>query len=269
MEDQRYSAPAAACAAQIMRLLARQDEPCSVPEMARRLGLTKSLVFRVVSELSRHDLLERQSDARYALGFGVLELGAAMVTRNDLAAACVAILDRLAATVTETANLATLRDNDVVYLMKREGPNSRLTISHVGSRLPANCSALGKALLSTLPDDDLDAHLAQDLPRLTERSITDAGRLREQIISARSAGWIVEEGESVLGRCCVAAPVRVGHVRLAVSASVAEPRMASQKEDIIVAVTHARDQLEARIRARTALSGDVSGMLGQSGSAAG
>ena len=206
---EKYSAPAAACAAEILKYLARAPEPQSPPEIARAIGRSKSLVFRVLQELMRQEFVERPANGNaYALAFGALEVGTAFLAKSDFMHSIQTVLRDLARTTEETVNLGVLRGNDVLYLAKHEGRNSVLTLSHVGGRVPATCTSLGKAILAQLPQTEVKALVPKPLPRLTSQSIGTLTALAADLAATRQRGWAFDDGEAVLGRSCIERPSR-------------------------------------------------------------
>jgi DNA-binding IclR family transcriptional regulator len=199
-----YSAPAAGCAAEILRLLARAPEARTSADIAREIGRSKSLVFRVMRELDVCDLVSRGDDGRYWLSFGVLEIGGAFLANSDFIRSAQLALRELSRQTGETSNMGVLRDLDVLYVVKQEGRNSIVTISHVGARIPAHCSALGKAILSQLADEEIVARFSETLSPMTQRSIATRADLLADLDKTRERGYAIELGESILGRCCIA-----------------------------------------------------------------
>jgi DNA-binding IclR family transcriptional regulator len=199
-----YSAPAAACAAEVLRLLAGAPEPRTTADISREIGRSKSLVFRVLRELEARDLVSRAEDGRYWLSFGVLELGGAFLANSQFVRSAQLALRELSRQSGETSNMGVLRDLDVLYVLKQEGRNSIVTISHVGARIPAHCSALGKAILSQLSDQEVIARFGENLEPMTQRSIRTRAELLADLEKTRERGYAIELGESILGRCCIA-----------------------------------------------------------------
>jgi IclR family pca regulon transcriptional regulator len=79
----------------------------------------------------------------------------------------------------------------------------------VGSRVPAYCVSTGRVLLAGLSDDELDGYLAgATLMRMTSATIVDPGRLREEIVKARSQGYAWVQGELDESICGLAVPIR-------------------------------------------------------------
>jgi DNA-binding IclR family transcriptional regulator len=254
-----YRAPAAACAAKILKLLARVSGPLSLAEIVRASGQSKSLVFRVVAELTREGLVETRSDGGYTLGFQVLELGAAYAGMNEFGMAASRQLRELSEQSGQTVNLGVLRGMEIVYLLKYPGPSSYVTISHVGGRVPANCVALGKALLAELSDEQLAKRIAVGpLPRMTPYSLTDRDELRRDIERVRLVGHAVDRDQAVQGRSglAIALSSTAGET-VGISISIDSALFEKQATGLLRQLTEVRDRLRDQIAARQALGEPV------------
>jgi DNA-binding IclR family transcriptional regulator len=109
----------------------------------------------------------------------------------------------------ETVHVAVLDRTDVVYVAKADSTKAVRMVSGVGRLVPANCTAVGKMLLSALTPEALSALYPTDqpLPALTPQSITSLSHLRAELEQIRERGYSIEECESNDGVACVAAPV--------------------------------------------------------------
>jgi DNA-binding IclR family transcriptional regulator len=253
-ESPRYSAPAAGCAADVLLALAREG-PATLPELVGRTGATRSLVYRVLAELERRQCVARTDDGRYALGVATIELGGAYARGVPFLESVRRVLRGLARASGETASLGTLRGRDVLYLMREEGERSIFAASGPGKLLPANATALGKALLARQSDEAVAARLAPDgrLPRLTDRTIGSVDDLLVDLARARQRGWALEEGEAVRGRCCVAVAVECdawGLDDLAVGLSMEQARLDEEGSDLVGLVAESSARIEREVKAR-------------------
>ena len=123
----------------------------------------------------------------------------------------------------ETVQLAVLDGIENVYLAKEEADQRLVLQSHVGTRLPAYATGLGKALLGGLPDEEVLRRLASGgLRRFTANTITRTDDLLAELAEVRRHGYSTDHGEYTDGVTCVAVPVRNhdGEVVAAVSVSV-------------------------------------------------
>ncbi len=192
-----------------------------VSELARRTSLSKSTAFRVLGMLERNSMVERVGTS-YRLGARLNELGRAVYApgHDRLRDMLLPFLTELFDATRHTTHLGVLHGTDVLYLAKLYGHRTVATPSRIGDRLPANCTAVGKALLAYHPDI---AESAQRFPlrRLTPESITDPDVLTAQLGQIRRVGVALDHEESRTGVCCVAAPIlaRNGRAYAALSIS--------------------------------------------------
>ena len=132
-----------------------------ISEVARIVGLSRSTAHRYVATLARLGYLQQDpATKRYRLGPRVLDLGFAAIHSMDLREIAMPYLQRLSDETGFTVNMAVLDGHEVVYIERcrtsRPGQRDIDLNLHVGSRLPAYCTALGKALLAFLPEDELE-----------------------------------------------------------------------------------------------------------------
>ena len=253
----RYAAPAAACAAQMLGMLASEPGPLTLAEITRGIGSTKSLAFRVARELQDAELIVKDGRG-YQLGLGALELAAAVATRSDYSESLARLLEELAIETGETVNVGVLRDSDALIVMKHRAPTRVITITHIGQRLPANCTALGKVLLSTLSDRDIKRRLPKPLPALTPKSITDLDELLDDVRLARDEGYAVNREGSILGRWALAILLdlpELGPDPAALSVTASLDLFEERKAGLLDALHHVKDRAERESVARLALFG--------------
>lgn len=259
----RYAAPAAACAADVLITLARSHAPLSMSQLAEKTASTKSLVYRVLAELEARDFVARDPAGMYSLGVVTVELGGAFSTSLPMMSSIRRLLRNLADSNGETASLGILRGDQVLYLMREEGERSVLAVSHTGKLLPANATALGKALLAQLGDDEVRAIFAggdgaghRQLQALTPHTITSLSRLLQELDGVRSRGYADEHQEAVLGRGCVSLAVPLGMPgmeTLGISISMSEPRLAETEEEAVKQLADVRERISREARSRAAI----------------
>ncbi|MCK8647125.1 IclR family transcriptional regulator [Mycobacterium colombiense] len=186
--------------------------PClGVSEIARISGLPKSTAFRLLGHLERGGFVERH-EGGYRVSLRVFELGSHIITSQHagMREACFPYLVDLHVRTEQTVHLGVLEGADVVYLEKIHGHNSRPTPTALGTRMPAHCVALGKAILAFSSAEKRNAVLAGPLTRRTPFSIVEPGRLGRNLEQIRSSGLALDREECALGLVCVAAPLLDG-----------------------------------------------------------
>jgi len=194
----------------VLKAFDSSDRVMSLSQIARASGLPKSTVHRLIGRLLELGALE-QHRSGYRIGLALFQIGVHTPANGlrDRALPYLAALHRWSGL---TVHFGVLRGLDVVYLEKLGPPNSPCRISAVGGRLPANCSALGKAMLAWEDRSYLEESLPAPLPRMTTRSITVRSTLIGQLREIKAAGIARETGEIQLGLSCIAAPIVVRDV---------------------------------------------------------
>jgi len=210
-------------ALEILRLLGSEPE-MRVTDLARRLEVHKSTVFRLLATLQEHGLVEQNpTTEKYRLGYGLVRLAGAVVAELDLARASRSVLEELATRTGETVNLAILQGEQVVNIDQIAAPNLVVNVNWVGKQTPLHATSNGKVLLAYLSEDERRRLLDRSLPRLTPRTITDPRILEKQLHRVLTDGYAFTLEELELGLNAVAAPVYAADGRVQAAVSVAGP----------------------------------------------
>lgn len=212
-------------AARLLKEFSKGQQELGVTELSRRLGVGKSTAHRLVNTLTEERLLEQDPyTGAYRLGLAMYELGASVYWHTDLHEACSPVLDQLRNATKETVQVAVLDGREVVYIERRESPQTLRLFGRVGHRNDAHCTSTGKLLLAMLPPDRLDFLLKDwKLRAKTPHTVTNATLLRKQLEEIRSRGWAVNINEAEVGVGSVAAPIRNGLTEVVAAISVAGP----------------------------------------------
>jgi DNA-binding IclR family transcriptional regulator len=232
-------APAVTRAAAVLELLAAEPEPMALTDIARRLGLAKSSVANLCAALENAQLT-RRIGGRWALGHRLVELGAAFLAGADVVGEFLRTCRELPTARQETLLLAQLDGTDIVYLARHDGTQPIRLASDVGRRMPAVVTALGKAMLASLPEEELKARLAgiDRLPVITEHSHRTVDALTNDLLETRTRGYSIDDEQNTLGVTCygVALPRRtsVAH-SYAVSVTLLTPRRSDALRSALIA----------------------------------
>lgn len=226
----------------------------SAPEITQRLALPRTTVHELVTTLAGRGYLSVEPGApvRYRLGMRLFQLGGHFAEDLDLATEATEVAAETAAACDETVHVAVLEGTEVVYIAKKDSTHPVRMVSAVGRRLPAHCTGVGKALLSSLPDEALAARFpaGDPLPGMTPRSIRSLSRLRKELAKVRAAGVAYDNCESNDAVCCVAAAVHdhTGAVVAAMSISVPTVRWSPpRREELTALVRRGAGQLSDRL----------------------
>ncbi|MFF2318365.1 IclR family transcriptional regulator [Arthrobacter sp. NPDC058097] len=219
--------PAVVRSLDVLELFMDARHGLSAPEVVQRTGLPRTTVHELLTTLTERKYLRRDdATATYHLGLSVFRLGNAFAERLDLHAVGLRIAQSVAKECDETVHVGILDGADVVYICKVDSTQSVRMVSRMGGRVPASCTAVGKALLAYLPDGERKRLFKKGLAKLTPKSITEPHVLANVLDEIRASGLAFESGESNPDVSCVAAPVRdhTGAVVAALSISVPDMR---------------------------------------------
>jgi DNA-binding IclR family transcriptional regulator len=192
-------------AAQILAVLGSGTPRLGVTEIADRVGLAKPTVHGLLRTLEAHDLVAQDSDTgKYSLGPGVLQLGNAYLDGSELRARSLRWAESLAQRAGEAVWVATLSGSRVIVLHHVFRPDNTVQILEVGAAIPWHASALGHAIVASLPETQRTRALTGDLAPLTGRTRSALSRALAQV---RQRGFAVEDQEATVGDAGIAAAI--------------------------------------------------------------
>ncbi|MGW2824288.1 IclR family transcriptional regulator [Streptomyces sp. NPDC001443] len=233
----------------ILSVFERSTGPLNLGQISTRSGLPRSSVHRILQQLVSARLLSRD-DNEYRLGLRMFEIGSLVVHRTRMNEVARPLLQELCAATGHVVHLAVLDQQDVVYLERVGGAFASTLPSRIGGRLPAHCTAVGKAILAYSPEHVVDEYMWSGLRRRTETSIATPQALRVALDRIRGTGYSTEVGEAVAAVSCVAAPVLVMDEVLA-GISVCGPRERVHVDELKFRVKWIAAEISRRLRATT------------------
>lgn len=205
-------------AAAILQLLAVEDGPTSLGQLATALGLAKTTAHGLLQTLREVGFVDQDpASGCYVVGAGLRELGARSLDVHEIRSRALGWTDALAARTGEAALVAVLTAGEVQVAHHVFRPDGSEQQVRTGARLPLHATAWGKALLAYDPRA-VRALGTGELESLTYRTETDRSRLLRDLAAVREAGWAAAVEEEQPGEVSIAAPVRdqAGHVVAAV-----------------------------------------------------
>jgi IclR family acetate operon transcriptional repressor len=193
-------------------------------ELAAKSGLPLPSIHRLVRTLVQRGYMRQLANRRYALGARLVPLG--QVAGSMLGAWAQPVLTELVDALGESANLAVLDHDAVMYIGQVPSRHTMRMFTEPGRRVPAHCTGVGKALLSQLPDDMARELLARTgMPAATPNTITDPDAMLAELDKIRREGHAMDEGEQEIGVRCVAVAIPGERARAAISVSGPSTRM--------------------------------------------
>lgn len=220
---------------ELLEHLADTGGEASLSELATLSGLPMPTIHRLIRTLVDLGYVRQNTNRRYALGARLIRLGEnASMQFGSWARP---LLAELVDEVGETANLAVLERDEVVYVAQVPSKHSMRMFTEVGRRLLPHGTGVGKAMLAHLPSDDVTALLARTgMPSYTEHTFTDHDALLRELAKIAQQGYALDEAEQELGVRCVAVAVPGAPVPAAVSVSGPSGRLTMEAVERIAPV---------------------------------
>ncbi|WP_407180997.1 IclR family transcriptional regulator [Bradyrhizobium sp. STM 3562] len=240
-------------ALQIIETLAEDDEGYRLTDLAIRTGLSPSTVHRLLTTLENRRFVQfDREESKWHIGAQSFVVGSTFVRRRNFAAQALPYLRKLRDQTRETANLAVVDDESIIVVSRIESREIMRSLTKVGGRVAMIASGLGKAVLATYSDADVNAIIRrQGMPRVTEKSIVRPGELFKELEAVRRQGYAVDNEEARLGLRCVAAVVfnDCGEPFAAISVSGMADRLTDERlPEIGAIVREVAAELTAELR---------------------
>lgn len=196
------------------------DRPrLTLTDVAKLTGITRAAARRYLKTLTRLNYAD--FDGRYfSLSPRILRLGYAYLASSSLSARLQPFLEKISAQTGESSSAAILDGDDIVYIARSATQRIMSVSLGVGTRLPAYCTSLGRAILAYQPDDALEAYLKRvRLEPHTPKTITKKQDLRAALEAVRIEGCAIINEELELGLRSIAVPLfqANGTVRIALN----------------------------------------------------
>lgn len=205
----------------VLEALAEHGGAAGLSEIAARTGLPYGTIHRLLQTLLARGYVRQESDRRYALGGGLVRLGG--IAESMVGVWARPYLAKMVELSGETANLAVLEGDFVVYVAQVPSPRRLRMFAEVGRRVLPHSTAVGKVLLAGRPAADAVAVFERTgMPRRTRNTITDVNVMLAELDRVRARGYAMDLGEEELGVHCLAVPVWDGD-RVVAAMSVSGP----------------------------------------------
>ncbi|MCC6870104.1 MAG: helix-turn-helix domain-containing protein [Burkholderiales bacterium] len=191
-------------------LLALSDKRrrMSIAQVSHQTGIPRATVRRSLHTLVRLGFVAVDEARRFYLRPRVLSFSHAYLSASPIVVLSQPILDRLGEMLREGCSLATLDDDEIVYLARSATSRVMSPFLNVGRRLPAYCTSIGRVMLAHLLPAELDRYLADLRPiPYTEHTTTDIGELRAILARVRETGFAYASQQMELRLCTLAVPV--------------------------------------------------------------
>jgi DNA-binding IclR family transcriptional regulator len=229
-------------------------------DLARTLPFARTTIHRILYSLEKLGYVEKDElTSRYHLGTKFFELTGPATNFRRLQSVSKGVMQQLLLRFGETINLGIIEDYEVAHIEVLQSPSALRIAATPGERNPAHSTALGKAMLAFLPENEVEAILEhRPLIRRTPKTITQKKHLLEHLASIRERAVALDMEENLIGVVCVAAPIfdRTGRVVAGLSVSGPATRMLPK-------LAHVREEIRnsasaiSRMLSPSALGADV------------
>ena len=217
---------------QLIEQLAAHPTGVSLQKLAGETGLAKSTVHRLLASLvGLGYVAQNDENGHYRLTLKMFELSSGIVNSMEIMDVAKAHLERLSQRTGEAVHLVIRDARDIVYIYKTESGPMRMS-SRVGLRSPLYCTGVGKAILATLPPEEVeDVWNHSSLKKLTSRTVVDLTEMQDQLAEVRANGYAIDDEENEMGVRCVAVaiPGPDGRAESAFSISGLAPYMTPER----------------------------------------
>lgn len=218
---------------ELLELMADAGGEVSLSDLSESSGLPLPTIHRIMRTLVGTGYARQQPSRRYALGPRLIRLGE--TASRTLGTWARPYLAELAEATGETANMAVLDGEQVVYVAQVPSRHAMRMFTEVGRRVDAHSTAVGKAVLATLPE----AAVTQILHRTgmrpqTENTIKTIAAMHEELARIRKLGYALDDGEQEAGVRCYAVAVPGAPAGAAISISGPEGRMSGIATDQVI-----------------------------------
>jgi DNA-binding IclR family transcriptional regulator len=236
----------------ILACFSAEEPHLTLAELAAKLGLNQSTVYRYVASLQGAGILER--DPRrggYRLGLRVIELSSIALNQNEVRKQALDEMDRLRDELNLLVSVGVLFEGDVLHIAHSVPEHWPRWYTTVGRRAVAQCTSLGKVLLAARPWPEVAQLIERHGWRpYTRNSIQDLARLEAELAEVREQGYAIDLEERNQGTVCLGAPIRdyTGEVIAALSVSGKADKMTPAfRAQTLPYVREAADRISFRL----------------------
>lgn len=192
----------------IIETLKKDAAGVRLADLSRTVDLPKPTVHRILATLEGRGYLDRATDGGYRVAKKFFDIRRDVPIEQLLLRAAEGPIAKLVAACKETVNLGILDAGEVVVIHTLESPQAVRMSSKVGNRRHIHSTAIGKVMLSGLPDRDvLRLIKMKGLPRLTSTTLVTKAALTGELERIREQGFAIDNQENEIEGRCIGAPV--------------------------------------------------------------
>ena len=239
----------------VLDFIGEQRRPVTVAEVAAAIGADRATAYRMLMTLVQSGYVQKAADAKhYRLTFKVLSLARHLVDEDERASRILGCLRAISEETGETVHYSVLERDAAVLVFRAKGTQRVAVDFQIGDRSALHCTSIGKVLLAYQDMRATEAIIANGLPKVAPKTITDPDELRRELVRVRAQGYAYDDLEFAPDMRCVAIPVfeNGGTVPGGIAISGPSSRFDHEKLEIL------RD---IAVREATTLSRSLGGVL--------
>lgn len=209
-DQKKYSVRVLEKSVRIFDIFTYGDESFTLSEIKKKTGLPKTTVFRILKTFESAGFFKYDPDQeKYSLGLRFLELGGLVYSSLSVRKTASPYMDALSNNLKATILLGVMKDDQLLYIDKREMDSIIRVTSHIGLKRPPYFGMLGMTLLAYMDSKEIDRLLRLYPPmKITPKTITDTRRIIKNLDKAKRAGYYMEQDEIVEGLLGIGVPIK-------------------------------------------------------------
>jgi IclR family pca regulon transcriptional regulator len=193
----------------VIQAFSQRRHHLTISQVSTTTGLSRAAVRRCLYTLSKLGFAGSDDNRHFFLRPRILALGHSYISSMPLATAAQPVLEHISHLLHESCSIATLDGVEIVYIARANVTRIMSIDLGVGSRLPAFCTSMGRAILANLPPEELESVLARvEFKRYTERTITNPAKLTQILRQIRRDGYSIIDQELEHGLRSMAVPIQ-------------------------------------------------------------
>lgn len=192
----------------VLQAFSQERRVLTTSQVSQRTGIPRAAVRRCLYTLAKLGFVAEEDNRLFSLRPRVLKLGHAYLATTPMAHAAQPVLRHVSGTLNESSSVAILDGDEILYIARASTSRIMSIDLHIGSRLPAYCTSMGRVLLADFSADALDAYLDRTkLIQYTPRTIISREGLRNTLESVRNNGYALVDQELEIGLRSIAVPI--------------------------------------------------------------
>jgi IclR family pca regulon transcriptional regulator len=193
----------------VIQAFSQRRHHLTISQVSTTTGLSRAAVRRCLYTLAKLGFAGSDDNRHFFLRPRILALGHSYISSMPLATAAQPVLEHISHLLHESCSIATLDGVEIVYIARANVTRIMSIDLGVGSRLPAFCTSMGRAILANLPPEELESVLSRvEFKRYTERTITNPAKLTQALRQIRRDGYSIIDQELEHGLRSMAVPIQ-------------------------------------------------------------